>query len=103
MTGNMVSALRGRWPWPVSRWEYSSSHCEAASIGGLFCLRLEWMRHRGVEFSVEQVSEREDVWIWRFKIAGEVRTGKTATKLRLMAIRRVQSAIDRELKKRNVP
>jgi hypothetical protein len=61
------------------------------------------MRHRGVEFSVEQVSEREDVWIWRFKIAGEVRTGKTATKLRLMAIRRVQSAIDRELKKRNVP
>ena len=59
--------------------------------------------HRGVEFSVEQAPEREDVWVWRFEVDGEVRTGKTQTKLKLMAIRRVQQAIDRELKKRSVP
>ena len=58
---------------------------------------------RGVEFCVEQATEREDVWIWRFEVDGEVRTGKTLTKLRPMAIRRAQSAIDRELKKRSVP
>ena len=61
------------------------------------------MNHRGVEFSVEQAPEREDVWVWRFEVDGEVRTGKTQTKLKLMAIRRVQQAIDRELKKRSVP
>ena len=61
------------------------------------------MDHRGVEFCVEQAPEREDVWIWRFEVDGEVRTGKTLTKLRPMAIRRAQSAIDRELKKRSVP
>ena len=63
----------------------------------------EMMRHRGVEFSVERSSEREDVWIWRFMIGDQVRTGKTAAKLRLLAIRRAQLIIDRELKKRNVP
>ena len=61
------------------------------------------MNHRGVEFSVEQALEREDVWVWRFEVDGDVRTGKTQTKLRLMAIRRAQQAIDRELKKLSVP
>jgi hypothetical protein len=56
------------------------------------------MRHRGIEFSIERSSEREDVWIWQFAIG--VRTGKTATKLELLAIRRAQLMIDRELKKR---
>ena len=46
---------------------------------------------------------REDVWIWWYQVDGEVRTGKTLTKLRPLAIRRVQSAIDRELRKRGVP
>ena len=46
---------------------------------------------------------REDVWIWRYQVDGEVRTGKTLTRLRPLAIRRVQSAIDRELRKRGVP
>lgn len=36
-------------------------------------------------------------------MGGEVRTGKTVTKLKLLAIRRVQSIIDRELRKWNVP
>ena len=66
-------------------------------------LRLEWMNYRGIEFCLEQAPEREDVWIWRFDVDGEVRTGKALTKLRLLAIRRVQSAIDRELKKRSMP
>ena len=61
------------------------------------------MRHREIEFSVEPVSKRDDVWVWRFSIGGEVRTGKTATKLKLLAIRRVQFIIDRELRSRNVP
>ena len=64
-------------------------------------LRLEEMRHRGIEFSVERASEREDVWIWRFTIGNQVRTGKTETKLKLLAIRRAQLIIDRELKTRN--
>ena len=61
------------------------------------------MRHREIEFSVEPASERDDVWVWRFSIGDEVRTGKTVTKLELLAIRRVQFIIDRELRKRNVP
>ena len=60
------------------------------------------MRHREIEFSVEPASGRDDVWVWRFSIGGEVRTGKTVTKLKLLAIRRVQFIIDRELRKRNV-
>jgi hypothetical protein len=61
------------------------------------------MRHRGIEFRVERASEREDLWIWRFTIGDRVRTGKTATKLELLAIRRAQLMIDRELKKGKVP
>jgi hypothetical protein len=68
-----------------------------------FALRQEWMRHREIEFSVEHASKRDDVWVWRFSIGGEVRTGKTVAKLKLLAIRRVQFIIDRELRKRNVP
>jgi hypothetical protein len=60
------------------------------------------MRHKEIEFSVEPASRRDDVWVWRFSIGCEVRTGKTVTKLKLLAIRRVQFIIDRELRKRNV-
>lgn len=61
------------------------------------------VRYRGIEFGVERAAEREDVWIWRFTIGDRVRTGKTTTKLELLAIRRVRSMIDRELKKLRVP
>jgi hypothetical protein len=61
------------------------------------------MNYKGVEVCVEQASEREDVWIWRFEVDHEVRTGKIRTKLKPMVIRRAQQAIDRELKKRSVP
>ena len=39
------------------------------------------MRHREIEFSVEHASKRDDVWVWRLSIGGEVRTGKTVAKL----------------------
>ena len=39
------------------------------------------------------------VWRWQFRIGDKVKTGKTEAKLHLLAIRRVQLRIDRELKK----
>lgn len=55
------------------------------------------MIHKGIEFSVTQVAV--GVWKWRFQIGERVFTGKTEAKLNLLAIRRVQLRIDRELKK----
>jgi hypothetical protein len=53
------------------------------------------MIHKGVEFSVTQLMP--GVWKWRFQIGDRVFTGKTEAKLDLLAIRRVQLRIDREL------
>jgi hypothetical protein len=39
------------------------------------------------------------IWRWQFRIGDEVKSGKTETKISLLAIRRVQLRIDRELKK----
>ena len=39
------------------------------------------------------------VWKWQFQIGDAVKTGKTETRISLLAIRRVQLRIDRELKK----
>ncbi|WGR91426.1 hypothetical protein MTX26_13010 [Bradyrhizobium sp. ISRA443] len=55
------------------------------------------MIHKGVEFSVTEVAA--GVWTWRFQIGDKVFTGRTETNLNLLAIRRVQLRIDRELKK----
>ncbi|WGS23101.1 MULTISPECIES: hypothetical protein [unclassified Bradyrhizobium] len=55
------------------------------------------MIHKGVEFSVTEVAA--GVWTWRFQIGDQVFTGRTETNLNLLAIRRVQLRIDRELKK----
>ncbi|KJC37069.1 hypothetical protein UP09_27825 [Bradyrhizobium sp. LTSP885] len=55
------------------------------------------MIHKGIEFSVTQGAV--GVWKWRFQIGERVFTGKTEAKLNLLAIRRVQLRIDRELKK----
>ena len=56
------------------------------------------MNHRGVEYTVSATSV-PGVWKWQFRIGDEVKTGKTETKISLLAIRRVQLRIDRELKK----
>jgi hypothetical protein len=56
------------------------------------------MNHRGVEYTVTATSV-PGVWKWQFRIGDEVKTGKTETKINLLAIRRVQLRIDRELNK----
>jgi hypothetical protein len=55
------------------------------------------MNHRGVEYSVV-VTAVPDVWKWQFRIGDEIKTGKTETRISLLAIRRVELRIDRELK-----
>lgn len=55
------------------------------------------MNHRGVEFTVARTAI-PGIWQWQFRIGDEIRTGKTETKIDLLAIRRVQLRIDRELK-----
>jgi len=55
------------------------------------------MVHKGVEFSVTAVAP--GIWKWQFRIGERVVAGKTEAKLNLLAIRRVQLRIDRELKK----
>lgn len=55
------------------------------------------MNHRGVEFTLVR-TDVPGVWQWRFEIGDRVRTGKTETRIDLLAVRRVQLRIDRELK-----
>jgi hypothetical protein len=55
------------------------------------------MNHRGVEFTVAKTAI-PGIWQWQFRIGERVKTGKTETKIDLLAIRRVQLRIDRELK-----
>lgn len=55
------------------------------------------MNHRGVEFTVAKTAV-PGIWQWQFRIGEEIKTGKTETKIDLLAIRRVQLRIDRELK-----
>ena len=55
------------------------------------------MKHRGVEYTV--TPSAPGVWQWQFRIGDTLKTGKTETNIRLLAIRRVQLRIDRELKK----
>ena len=56
------------------------------------------MMHKGVEYSVA-VTAVPSVWKWQFQIGEKLNTGKTETRINLLAIRRVQLRIDRELKK----
>ncbi|QPF82768.1 hypothetical protein IC762_23875 [Bradyrhizobium genosp. L] len=55
------------------------------------------MIHKGIEFSVTEIVA--GVWQWRFQIGTRVYTGRTEAKLDLLAIRRVQLKINRELKR----
>ena len=56
------------------------------------------MNHRGVEFTVAKTAI-PGIWQWQFRIGEQVKSGKTETKIDLLAIRRVQLRIDRELKR----
>lgn len=55
------------------------------------------MNHRGVEFTVAKTAV-PGIWQWQFRIGDKVKSGRTETKIDLLAIRRVQLRIDRELK-----
>jgi len=55
------------------------------------------MMHRGVEYTVTSLAP--GVWQWQFRIGEIVMSGKTETNIRLLAVRRVQLRIDREIKK----
>lgn len=56
------------------------------------------MNHRGIEFTVAKTAT-PGIWQWQFRIGDQIKTGKTETKIDLLAIRRVQLRIDRELKR----
>jgi hypothetical protein len=56
------------------------------------------MIYKGVEFTVTAVAP--GIWKWQFHVGDKVIAGKTEAKLNLLAIRRVQLRIDRELKKK---
>jgi len=56
------------------------------------------MIHKGIQYSV-MATEVPGIWRWKFLIGNQLRTGRTETKIDLMAIRRVKLRIDRELKK----
>jgi hypothetical protein len=49
------------------------------------------MNHRGIEYTLTATSV-PGVWKWQFRIGDEVKTGKTETRINLLAIRRVQPA-----------
>jgi hypothetical protein len=52
--------------------------------------------YRGVEYTVAATAT-PGIWRWEFRIGDEIKTGKTATKLKLLAMRRAQLLINREL------
>ena len=54
------------------------------------------MTYKGVEFTVTAVAP--GIWKWQFRIGDRVVAGKTEARLALLAMRRVQLRIDRELK-----
>jgi hypothetical protein len=55
------------------------------------------MTHKGVDYTVAMTTT-PGIWKWQFQIGEKVKTGKTETRINLLAIRRVQLRIDRELK-----
>jgi hypothetical protein len=55
------------------------------------------MNHKGVEYTLTK-SETPGFWNWQFRIGDLVRSGKTEASLALLAMRRVELRIDRELK-----
>jgi hypothetical protein len=56
------------------------------------------MLHGGIEYTVKRAA-MPDFWQWEFRIAYEVRTGETKTRIELLAQRRAQMRIDQELRK----
>jgi hypothetical protein len=55
------------------------------------------MNHKGIEYTLVTTAT-PGVWKWQFRIGDRVKTGKTETRINLLAIRRVQLRINRELR-----
>jgi hypothetical protein len=55
------------------------------------------MTYRGVEYSIA-LTATPAIWKWQFRIGDELKTGKTETRIGLLAVRRVQLRIDRALR-----
>jgi hypothetical protein len=55
------------------------------------------MNHKGIEYTLTR-SETPGIWKWQFRIGDLVRSGTTEARLLLLAMRRVQLKIDRELR-----
>ncbi|BBC02415.1 hypothetical protein BE61_78780 [Bradyrhizobium elkanii USDA 61] len=53
------------------------------------------MQHRGVQFSIREVLSGE--WRYSFELDGKTISGRTRTRLELLAVRRVKDRINREL------
>ena len=56
------------------------------------------MVHKGIEYVVVPTAI-PGIWKWQFRIGDRIKTGRTETRIDLLAMRRVQQRIDRELKK----
>ena len=56
------------------------------------------MIHRGIKYSV-MATVAPGIWRWKFLVGNQLKTGRTETRIDLMAIRRVKLRIDRELKR----
>ena len=56
------------------------------------------MTHKGIDYTVAMTTT-PGVWKWQFRIGEKLNSGKTETRINLLAIRRVQLRINRELKK----
>jgi hypothetical protein len=56
------------------------------------------MTYKGVDYTVAPTAA-PGIWKWQFRIGNEVKTGKTETKLELLAMRRAELRINRELRK----
>lgn len=54
------------------------------------------MMYKGIEYSVVEAAE-PGIWKWQFQIGGQIKTGVTATRLFLLASRRVQLKINQAI------
>jgi hypothetical protein len=57
---------------------------------------MDPMVYRGVEYEISPTTP--GVWEWHFQIGDRIKAGKTKSNLELLANRRVQLVIDRELR-----
>lgn len=59
------------------------------------------MNHKGVDYTLKLLEP--GIWQYKFLIGRAIKTGTTKSKLELVAIRRVQKRIDRELQNAEPP